>query len=403
MIKSKNIVAIIDIGTVKLTAILIKRNYSGDSEVIATAQQPSKGIRAGMIINLDDAQKALINVIEDIEEKSGEKVKVVYVSLNSSFLSSNRISEELTITNQTVTIKELNKMLFKVLDRYGAQESEVIHTIPYEYILDGNRGIQHPLGLYGNKLSGYFHLISIPLNNLINISKCLENCHFSVEGYIAGGYAAGVACLRSDEMEFGAAVIELGGGATTISVFYKNNIIFTEGVPYGGVHITRDIAKVLDLDIDIAEKIKNQYGSVLNDKNDNKIAITNNDEEERFIRQSDLDEIVAARMDEIIGLLKDKANDSDMMGIINKVVIVGGGSFLIGIEQLVSSHFGKRVRVGSSENIANISSTFLGPNFVTATGMIRIIGKSQNLRAKSRSNEKHSLIKSLWLWLKENF
>ena len=406
MIKGKNIFAVLDIGTSKISVIIVKRNFTNDCEILAMSTAESSGIRSGKVINLEAAKDSIINVIDLAENEADVRVKNVFVSLNSSFLISSRNSQDLNLANQEIELKDLNKMLFQVLEKYDKQEVEIVHTIPYEYILDSSRGIVHPEGLFGNKLTGFFHIICAPANYLINITKCLEKCQLSVEGYIASGFASAIASLRQDEMEFGAAVIEIGGGAATISVFYKNNLIFTEGVPYGGIHITNDIAKVLNLDVAVAEKIKLAHGSVysMNGIIDNIINVENDEiGEKTIINQSELNEIIKARLEEVLNLLKNKVLEADMMEVISKIVVVGGSSTIIGINELVWQIFGKKSRTGAVEEIDNIKPNFFNASFVTVAGMYKNIEQIRIYNSKDIYNDKKGLLNRLWGWFKDNF
>ena len=407
MIKRKNLIAILDIGSTKITCFIAKKSFSQDCEILGTAQVVSKGIKAGMIIDLEAAREAIIKVVEMAENMASENIKSVYVSLNSSFLISERNSVDLILSNQEINIKDMNKILFKALEKYGGEVADVIHTLPYEYVLDGNRGIMQPLGLYGSKLTGAFHVICVPVNYIVNIAKCLEKCKLRIEGYVSSGYAAGLACLKSDEMEFGCALIEIGGGSATVSVFFNDTIIFTDGIPYGGKYITKDVAKVLNLDISTAEKIKNTYGSVIENsgiiEHVIKIEKSAEQEEEYRLNKSELTGIISARTHEIINLLKDKLQDNNMMELVNKVIITGGCSQLLGIKELVEKVFGIKARIGLPLNQEDIPQEYLMAKFCVPIGILKYVSYGREYNYKNLLEDKPGVLKRSWRWLKENF
>ena len=407
MIKGKNLISILDIGSTKITCFIAKRNFSQNHEILGAAQIASKGVRAGMIIDLEAAKDTIIKVVELAEDMASENIKDIYVSLNSSFLISARNSADVTLSNQEINVKDLNKLLFKVLEKYNRQEVEVVHTLPYEYILDGNKGITQPLGLCGNKLTGFFHVICVPVNYIVNIAKCIEKCKLNIEGYVSSGYAAGVACLKNEELESGCALIEIGGGASTVSVFFNNKIIFTDGIPYGGLHITKDIAKVFNLDLKTAEKVKNMYGSVMAGQSATggmiKIEENLEQEEECLISQSELSAVIAARMHEIVTLLQNKLEDSDMMELVNKAVITGGCSQLFGIKELVTEIFKIKTRIGTPIDHIGISKEYLRANFSAPIGMLKCIGDTRESSRKNLLENKPGILQAIWKWLKENF
>ena len=406
MIKSKNIFAILDIGTTKVSIIIAKRNFNNECEILSISKTTSKGIRAGTVTSLEDAERSIFNAVKLAEDEAEVRVKNVFVSLNSSFLISGRNSQDIQVAEQEINIKDLNNILLQILDKYDRKKVEIIHTIPYEYVLDGSRGIIHPEGLHGNKLTAFFHIVCAPINYLTNIEKCLAKCHLTVDGYIASGFASGLSSLRKDEIEFGSAIIEVGGGSSTISIFYNNNLIFTEGVPYGGVHVTNDIAKVLNLDTAVAEKIKILHGSVFDMRGivDNIININdNNVREKSTINQSELNEIIKARLEEILKLLKNRVLEANVMDVVNGIVIVGDGSAMIGLNELVEQIFGKKSRIALPEGVKNIKQEFLNPSYATAVGMYKNIENIKRYDSRNLYNNKSGTTRKFWRWIKENF
>ena len=407
MIKRKNLITVLDIGSTKITCFIAKRSFAQDCEILGTAQVASKGIRAGMIIDLEAAREAIIKVVEMAEDMASENIKNVYVSLNSSFLISERNSVDLLLSNQEINIKDMNKILFKALEKYGRETVNVVHTLPYEYILDGNKGIIQPLGLYGSKITGTFHIVCVPVNYVVNIGKCLEKCKLKVEGYVSSGYAAGLTCLKSDEMEFGCALIEMSGDSSTVSVFLNDTVIFTDGIPYGGIHITKDIAKVLNLSISTAEKIKNIYGSVIENngiiEHVIKIEQSSEQEEEYRLNKSELTAIISARTDEIISLLKNRLQEHDMMEYVNKLIITGGCSQLLGVKELAEKIFNIKARIGLPLNQEGIPQEYLMAKFCVPIGMLKYISHGKESHYKNLLEDRPSILKRGWKWLKENF
>ena len=403
MIKRKNIVTILDIGTTKITCIIVRKNYTNNCEILGISQTTAKGIKSGIIINISDAKDSIIKSIESTEKIVSIKIRKVYVSLNSSFLLSKRSSINSILSNQEVTVKELNKMIFKVLDQLNTQEVKVIHTFPYEYIVEGNRGIVEPLGLYGNTITGFFHTISVPLNYINNITKSLTICKLDIDGYICSGYAAGMACLKTDEIEFGCTLVEISGGSSTISAFFNSKVIYTDGIPYGGINITKDIAKVFNLSIEVAEKIKNTYtANIITKQNNNRVETINIPNNNRSISINDLNEVIIARINEILILLKNKLEDNNMLSLTNKVIFTGGCAEFFNMQNLIQDVFKVKARIGLPNNNKQISINFLKAGLTVPIGMIKCIDDINYYR-KDISEQKKSILKSTWLWIKENF
>jgi len=405
MIKVKNIITVLDIGSTKISCFIFKRLFADSYEVIGVFDSVSKGIKSGMIINLEAARYSIMQAVEGAAKIASVDVKNVHISLNSSFLISERSSADISLSTEEVTVKELNKLLFKILSRFNKEATEVIHTIPYEYILDGNRGILHPLGLYGNKLTGLFHIISVPANYVINLNKCLELCKIKIEAYVSTGYAAGMSCLKSEEKEFGCGLIEIGGGSTTVSLFHNDKFIFTDGIPFGGIDITKDISKIFSIEMNVAEKIKNTQGLLIRKTTNDlykEIKIELLDNQEYLINQKDLRDVMVARMEEILFLLKNKLEEDDIKNLANKIIFTGGGATLIGMKDLVEDVFGIKARIGIPNNCLGIPIDFVRSDFAVPVGMIRCISDMNNYR-NVFLEDKRGILNSTWRWFKENF
>ena len=241
----------------------------------------------------------------------------------------------------------------------------------------------------------------------MNIAKCLELCQLKIEGYISSGYASGIACLKSEEMEFGCALIEINGGSSTISLFFNDKIIFTDGVPFGGINMTKDLAKVFNLEMSVAEKIKSTNGSMIqlgsSSLNNNiKIESDTLNYQDYFIDQNELNDVIIARMTEILTLLKVKLEDNDMMELVNKIVFTGGCAQSLGIKELIEEIFNVKTRIGMPNNQQGIPDEFLKTGFAVPIGMIKCISDMSHHK-KKLLEDKQGILKSTWTWLKENF
>ncbi len=405
MIKPKNVFGIVELGNSTITSVIARFNFGNNYEILSIANTKSCGYRNGVIIDIESFKDALISCLELAEKKVEMSVKKVFISLNSSFLISKISSSSVDLANHEITLKDLNKLLFKVIEKYNTNDNvDVIHTFPYEYILDGNKGIIQPLGLFGSRLQCYFHLISAPMNNIINITKCFEKCGLEVDSYISSSYASGLSCLTVDEMQEGATLIELGGGSTTVSNFSHNNIIFTEAVKYGGDNITSDIAKVLSISFDAAEDIKRRYGSAKqgNVTLDQVIQIDDPNHGEIKISRSELNEIINARMVEILKMLEEKLYKSNETQLMHKIVITGGGAQLSGLKTLIEEIFGVKTRLGIPINQYGVSFEYIHPSFSSVLGVVKFLEKSSISKKRYLFEEKKGVVSKIFSWLKEN-
>ncbi len=404
-------VGILDIGSSKIVCLIAKIDLLGSVQVVGIGHNVSQGLKAGRITDINAAEASIAQAIESAERMAGETIKGLYVSVSSNNLISQRMSSELMITGHEVTEKDLNRMIFQVLDKFQAQEMDVVHNFAYDYILDGNRGIDNPLGMYGNSLVSDFHIISAPANYLLNISNCISRCQLEVEDFISSSYASGISCLTDDEMNLGVTLLEFGGGTTSVSVFNKGNMLYTDALPIGGMHVTSDIARAFGTDFLSAERIKNLYGTIIMTSADHnesiEVPISNNkhDVEMNVIKRSELVEVMRARIDETLEIIYKKlvASGMEKYGG-NKVVITGGASNLQGLKEVINHVFSKNVRIGYPVELNGLAESTSGIAFSTSIGMLiyvlRNLAKGRNITSNFLQGDNNSFISSIISWVK---
>lgn len=406
-----NIVAILDLGSSKVACFVAKVG-GGVTEILGIGHHISQGVKAGIITDVKATEKSMLHAVETAEKMAGEAIQKVYIGISSNNLLSSRVNSELVVSGHEINEKDLNKQLFQALDRFNDQEIEVIHSLPYDYMLDGNRGINSPLGMYGNKLSCDFHILSSQTSILLNIANCAARCQLEVENYMSSSYATGLACLTADEMDLGVTLLELGGGCTSISIFNRGKIIFTDGVALGGINVTNDIARGLCTDYANAERLKTLHGNLILTAVDNKGTIevplsSEEDSEVTVIHRELLTEIIRARVEEILEIVKLKLQESGISGLGgNKIVITGGACQMPGMKELVGHMFHKTVRVGYPKMLNGLADSTSGVAFSSTIGLLmHIISEYQNADPYGlNSVPKHSSVfGNVMQWLKQNF
>ena len=205
--------------------------------------------------------------------------------------------------------------------------------------------LQNPIGMFGNKLGCKFHILSAPANNLLNLHNCIIKSGLEIESYVSSSYAAGLACLTKDEIETGVMLIDFGAGVTSFAVFENEQMVYVNAIPIGGNHITSDIAKILCISLNEAERIKNLYGGVLVNEIDESelIQLTLNNDDNNCISRIHLIEIISARIDEILQIIQDRIANDGMK--IHNFVITGGVARTLGLKEFIFKKLG-----GKSEN-----------------------------------------------------
>lgn len=404
--------AILDIGSTKIICFIAKIDPMGRINIIGIGHNLAQGIKAGRITDIRAAEISIAQAVETAETMAAESIKSIYINISSNNLISQCISSELLITGHEISDKDMNRLMFQVLNKFNEQELDVIHSFPYDYILDGNRGIDNPLGMYGNSLAADFHVLSSPTNYLLNINNCIAKCQLEVESFISSSYATAIACLTADEMNLGVTMIEFGGGCTSISVFNKGNILYSDALPIGGMHVSNDIARGFGTDYVNAERIKNLYGTVIMtsaDLNDNiEIPISSNkhDVEMNVVKRAELVEIIRARIEEILDITLKKLEAIGMSRYGgNKIVITGGGSQLSGLKEMVGHTFSKTVRIGYPPELAGLPENVGGIGFATSIGMLMHLAnnESKGRVVKQQNNNNLGFFSNTLQWIKEHF
>lgn len=404
-------VAVLDIGSSKIVCFIAKIDPFGRMNIVGIGHNVSQGIKAGRITDIKAAENAIAQAIESAEKMANETIRSIYVSISSNNLFSQRTSTDLLVTGHEITEKDLNRMIFQILDKFNEQDFDVIHSFAYDYILDGNRGVDSPLGMYGNNLAAEFHVLSASPSYLINVSNCIARCQLEVEGFVSSAFASGLACLTPDEMELGVTFVEFGAGNTSISIFNKGHLLFTDAVPIGGMHVTNDIARCFSTDYNSAERIKNLYGSVIvtsaefDESIEVPISSNLHETEINIIKRSNLAEIIRARIEEILDIIAKKviAAGVDKYGG-NKIVITGGASSLSGLREMVGHVFSKTVRIGYPAEIPGLAESTSGIAFASPIGMLLHIARNhgRNLTLSQPAND-GGILSGITQWFKENF
>lgn len=378
MSKRPDYIAAIDIGTTKIVAIIGRKTASGKLEVLGMGKSPSKGVKRGVVLNIEETASAIQDAVDVAEEKSGLKFKDVFVGIAGQHIRSvrnrgyrNIVGIEPEITQQDVDA--LHQDMFNI--PIGAGE-EIIHVIAQNYKVDNETGVRKPIGMSGKRLEANFHIVIGQIASMKNVKKCVERVGMNVKRLILEPLASSDAVLTSDEKEAGVALIDIGGGTTDIAVYHDGIICHTAVIPFGGNVVTKDIKEGCSILHRYAESLKIQYGSALGDiAQDDKVVtipgISGRDKKE--ISFKSLANIIQARMEEIIDAILyeiENSGYSDKLGA--GIALTGGGALLKYLPQLVKFKTGFDVRIGfPNEHFSgSVSPEMNRPMFATSIGLI---------------------------------
>ena len=412
------LVAALDVGSSKVCCFVARESADGHPSVVGIGQQASKGVKNGTIVGLEQAEATIRTAVHAAEQMAGETIDRVIVNLSGGYPVSSSIGVEVSIDGHEVGETDLQRIFdqsrhTEVLKSQSDSGRQMIHSIPTGYSIDGNRGIRNPLGMYGENLGVSLHIVTAASGAVRNLASCVQRCHLEPVRFVVSPYASGLSCLVEDEMELGVTVIDMGGGTTTIAVFYEGNAIYTDLIPVGGQHVTSDVARGLSTALTHAERIKTLYGHAMSDPSDARDMIdvpqVGETEEDpgQQIPRSLLIGIIQPRLEETFELVRSRLETSGFDKIAGRrVVLTGGACQLPGISDLAGLVLDKQVRIGRPSRVTGLAEATAGPAYSTCSGLLHYaLGADQSTLKEFtvKKEEVGGLIGRLESWFHEHF
>jgi cell division protein FtsA len=371
----RSVVAALDIGTTKICCFIAR--VDGDRlQVRGIGHQISRGLRNGAIVDLEAAVTSILAAVHAAEEMSGETIQQVVANL-SGFFASRIVKAEIGIAGREVGEADLRRVLDQGYLMREPGDRQVIHSVPVGFSIDDSRGIRDPRGMFGERLGVNMHVATASAAAVRNHTAAIGRSHLAVDALVVSPYASGLSCLVEDEIGLGVTVIDMGGGTTTIGVFFDGNLIFADSVPVGGSHVTNDIARGLSTPLAHAERMKTLFGSAVSSSTDERemIAVPQIGEEEEghvnHVPKSYLVGIVAPRLEETFELVRNRLEASGFDKIAGRrVVLTGGACQLHGAREFAALILDKQVRLGRPTRVGGLAEATAGPAFSTAAGLL---------------------------------
>jgi cell division protein FtsA len=405
-----DLIAALDVGTTKVCCFVARAER--ELHVIGLGHHGARGLRLGTIVDLDAARESIVSAVHAAEQMAGETIHSVLVSLSGGHLASETLGVEVSIAGHEVGTGDLRRALGQGRLGFSAPDRELIHSIPVGYSIDGMRGIRDPRGMYGDRLGVNMHVVTASAGAVRNLATCVERCHLDVDSFVISSFASGLACLVEDEIDLGVTCVDMGGGTTTIAVFFDGNVVFTDGVPVGGGHVTSDIARGLSCSLAHAERMKTLYGSAvaspLDDQEVIDVPLIGEDSEghANHVPKSLLTGIIQPRIEETFELVRDRLEGSGFNRLAGRrVVLTGGASQLPRVADLAGQILDKQVRLGRPIRIHGLAEAAGGPAFSTCAGMLIRAARTHAeapLEARGQWEEPSGLMGRLGVWIRAN-
>lgn len=409
------LVAALDVGSTKTCCFLAEVGDDARPRVIGIGQQASRGLRHGTVIDMDATTQAIGKAVHSAEQMAGQQIDEVFVNISGGNPSSRTLGLDVAISGQAITQTELNRAIDEChardAEEMGESDRLLIHSIPVGYAIDGSRGIRDPRGMFGQRLRVELHSVSAASSALRNLTTCIERAHLSVAGTVISPYASGLAALVEDEMELGVTLIDLGGGTTSLAVFFEGNIIYSDVLPIGGDHVTNDIARGLSTPRVHAERLKTLYGHALATTADDHemVDVPQIGEEDsggqQQVARSVLVNVIQPRLEETLELVRNRLDASGVGKLAGRrVVLTGGAAQLPGIGELAALVLDKRVRIGRPIRVRGLAEATSGPCYTTCAGLLTYALAADISRQRGgREERSEGLFGRLGLWIKEHF
>src|ERR1700728_981285 len=370
----RNLIVGLDIGTSKVVALVGEVGADGSIEVIGLGSQPSRGLKKGVVVNIESTVQSIQRAVEEAELMADCEIKPVYAVIAGSHVRSLNSHGVVAIRDREVTPGDVEHVIDAAKAVAIPADQRILHVLPQEFIIDGQEGIRDPIGMSGVRLEAKVHIVTGADSAAQNIIKCVQRCGLTVEDVVLEQLASSFAVLTEDEKELGVCLVDVGGGTTDIAVFGNGAIRHTAVIPIAGDQVTNDIAVSMRTPTQYAEDIKIRYACALSQlaNTDESIEVPSvGDRPARRLARQTLAEIVEPRYEELFNLIREELRRSGFEEVIAAgIVLTGGSARMEGAIELAEEIFHVPVRLGLPGHVKGLSDVVRNPIYSTGVGLL---------------------------------
>ena len=373
------LIAALDIGSSKVSALIVTRDPDGRLRVLGTGQRESRGVKRGYVTDMEASEVAVREAVEIAERISGVTIDDVWASFAAGGLVSDLANVEVELGGHQVEQSDIDELLSAgkaAIDRNG---QVVLHAHPALYTIDGVEGVQHPIGLHADRLGVDIHVVAADPAPLRNIDYVIRSAHLGVKAIVASPVAAALSCLTPEERELGVALVELGAEVTNVSLHAGGMLVGLRSIPLGAKDITDDIACAFAVQRREAERMKCRFGSAMTSPRDNHEMVEatpiggEEGGEPLRITHAQLITVIRQRTEQITNEIERALKELGFSGPVGRqVVLTGGGAELKNIADYMQGVLGRAVRVGRPRTITGLPEAHSGPAFSTLVGLAQL-------------------------------
>ncbi|MBK8814790.1 MAG: cell division protein FtsA [Methylococcaceae bacterium] len=402
----RNLIVGLDIGTSKVAAIVGELSSDGNIEVIGIGSTPSRGLKKGVVVNLESTVQSIQRAVEEAELMAGCQIKSVFAGIAGSHIRSLNSHGVVAIKDKEVSQYDIDRVIDSARAVAVPADQKILHILPQEFIIDLQDGIKEPIGMSGIRLEARVHMVTGSVSASQNIIKCIRRCGLEVEDIVLEQLASCNSVLTEDEKDLGVCLIDIGGGTTDIAIFADGAIKHTAVIPIAGDQVTNDIAVALRTPTVNAEEIKRNYACALTQlaSVDGVIDVPSiGDRAPRKISTQNLAEIIEPRYEELMLLVQSELRRSGYEELIAAgIVLTGGSSKVMGLIELAEEIFHMPVRMGVPQNVSGLAEVVRNPIHSTGVGLL-MYGRDHQGGIRGNESEELSFFAKVKSWFQGNF
>jgi len=402
----KNMIVGLDIGTSKVAAIVCDVNVDGSIEIVGIGIHPSKGLKKGVVVNIESTVQSIKRAVEEAELMAGCQIHSVYTGIAGSHIRSLNSHGIVAISEKEVSSTDVARVIDAARAVAIPADQKILHVIPQEFVIDNQDCIRDPIGMSGVRLEAKVHMVTGAESAAQNIVKCIKRCGLDVDDIILEQLASSYSVLSDDEKELGACIVDIGGGTTDIAVFTDGSIRHTAVIPIAGDQVTSDIAVALRTPTQHAEEIKTKYGCALTQiaSPDDSIEVPSvGDRPPRRLARQTLAEVIEPRYEELFNLIQAELRRSGMEEIIAAgIVLTGGSAKMEGVVELAEEVFHMPVRLGAPQYVSGLSDVIQNPIFSTGVGLLLYGHQHQDEVSTKVEETGGGVLAKMKSWFKNN-
>jgi cell division protein FtsA len=404
----KNLIVGLDIGTSKIVCIVAEINDEGVLDIIGMGTSPSRGLRRGVVVNIEATVNAIQRALEEAELMADCKIREVYTGIAGSHIKSFNSHGMFAIKDKEISQMDVDRVVDTARAVNIPTDQQILHTIPQEFIVDGQEDVRDPLGMSAVRLEVKVHIVTGAVSAAQNIIKCVRRCGLEVADLVLQPLASAMAVLTEDERELGVCLVDIGGGTTDIAVFTNGAIRHTAVIPVAGDQVNNDIAVALRTPPKEAEDIKVRYGCALRQLADARDMIEVpgiGDRPPRTLSRQTLAEFIEPRMEELYSLVQAELRRSGFEELLSSgIVITGGSAGMQGMVELGEEVFHMPVRMGWPRYEGGLAEVMHNPRYATCMGLLMAGLESRGRDApKLTGNSFKDILERMKSWFKGNF